>query len=228
MAKAEGEALEVRPGRNVEVAPKLEPLKADKKAFDAIKVEFKMPAPKPRHLYWCGALPSIGKAKIPKRNATGKLDGYEEVTMYDLFFPKDDSMPQRWIGKCPYFQNLSVTGLEFVAFSSDVVSTGEGEVSMIQRPGYVVELDEDQVKSILANSIRKVIREVGEVDDEDRNFVHKRGFQMNCDAEGYQYDVRRDKPVASFIYMVPIEKKGDVPSMREFFANPPPALLRDA
>ena len=214
-------------GTSVQVAPKLVPLKADQKVYEALKAEFKRPEPKAKKLYWCGTLPAHGKITDPICDAHGNIIGKRERTASKLFHPDDDTTPQRWAGKCRYFQNLNVTGIEFPAFSADTISVDDGERNQVQRPGCVMELDDDQVKSILGNSVRRVVREASknEADEDGKIKPNKRGYIMNCDRKDFSPDDEHDTPIACYVYMVPIDKMEDVPSMKAFFANPPPPLL---
>src|SRR3990167_11367788 len=177
----------------IEVAPKLVPLKADQKVYESLKAEFKRPEPREKKLYWCGTLPAMGKVVDPIHDAHGNVIGKRERTASKLFHPEDDETPQRWVGRCQYFQNLNVTGIEFPAFTADMVASGDGERSEVQRPGCIMSLDDEQVKSILSNSVRRVVRETSssEEDEEGKIQKSKRGYMMNLDRKGVDYDINK-------------------------------------
>lgn len=220
------------PSLSVQTAPVHEPLKIDPKTTDALKVELTPPVAKPRKWYWFGALPAAGEVKIPVKGHRGEITGYERHTARQLF---DNPQVSTWAGKCQFFQNISLSGAEFVAWTDEVQIREGGQTVTIPKPGGIARFDEDQIKSILANAGRRIIREISAV-DESTNTAKRSGRQLNLDVAGSTFNPRTDRFVASFVYMVPlnvpVEASTDdvwaaVPSMKEFFGAPPPSLLRD-
>lgn len=220
------------PSLTVQTAPAYEPLKIDPKTTEALKVELTPPVAKPRKWYWFGALPAIGEVKLPVRGHKGEVSRYETKTARQLF---ESPEVRIWSGKCPFFQHISLPGAEFVAWTDEVQIKEGGETNFNPKPGMIARFDEDQIKSILGNAGRRIVREVSAF-DESTNTTKKSGRQLNLDVAGSSFNPRSDKFVASYIYMVPlnvpVETRDEdvwsaVPSMKEFFASPPPSLLRD-
>lgn len=218
----------------VQVAPAQEPLKVDPKTIEALKVELTPPKPKPRKWYWFGALPALGEVKIPIRGHMGEITGYESYTARQLF---ENPQVSSWRGKCPFFQNLDLPGCAFNAWTNEVKLREGGETVTTPKPGTIAKFDEDQIKSLLHNAGRRIIREISVVDEVTRA-PKRSGRQINLDVEGApeSFNPRTDTFVASYIYIVPLtvsidtpeeDAWGAVPSMKEFFSNPPPSLLRD-
>lgn len=217
---------------SVQTAPAHEPLKIDSKAAEALSVKLEQPKPKPRKWYWFGALPASGEVKIPVLGHKGEISRYETATARQLF---ENPQVSRWAGKCPFFQNITLPGAEFVAWTDEVQVREGGQTVTIPKPGHIAKFDEDQIKSILHNAGRRTMREFSIVDENTRA-PKRTARQMNLDAEGADFNPRTDTFVAQYIYVVPLnipvestpdEVWGAVPSMKEFFNRPPMSLLRD-
>lgn len=222
------------PLKEIQTAPAHEPLKIDPKITEALKVELKPPQPKPRKWYWFGTLPAVGEVQIPVLGHQGEITKYDRRTARQLF---EDPQVRSWRGKCPFFQNLDLPGVSFVAWTDEVQIREGGETVTTPKPGQIARFDEDQIKSLLANAGRRTIREIS-ITDESTKARKRSGRQINLDVEGQPetFNPRTDTFLASYIYVVPLtipvesndeEAWAAVPSMREFFNNPPPSLLRD-
>lgn len=119
-----------------------------------------------------------------------------------------------WQGKCEHYQQLSIAGVEFVAFTEELVRSSPTESTKgAVRPGAHMQFSDKQIKKIREAAFKIFYRKVGD----------KLGYILKEDQIGYQPDPR-DVPLAYYVYLVPIKNAMEIPPLDYFFQNPPKSL----
>ncbi len=140
-------------------------------------------------LYWFGALPAEGKQVILMQPAEGqppnpeREDGRVEVEMtaMEAWYPKAKGQPPIWLGRCRWYQNLGVTGAEFVAFSEERVreAANESRNFLMAWPGRVAVFHDAQLRAILESVRNHAIRPKSETVADVVNYMH--GHMVGCE-----------------------------------------------
>lgn len=178
-----------------------------------------------KSLYWYGVLPSAGL------DAKGKsaLDCWNRESGMSL-----------WLGKCEWFQNISIRGITFPAFTgssqrSPVQSPSQPISNGITKAGFVESFTDEEVKEIIFQADHHMIRPPSipgrpelatiyrliEIDGEWKHESQDKSFQTQVRQD---YNSATDLPVSDFVYFMKIKdefQQQDVPSIMR---NPLPSL----
>ena len=182
--------------------PQYEPIIMPEALLQPLSVAMEPVVEIPRSLYWYGVLPA--------------------ADAHDAFYPKPKVSAQgieyvparRWSGRCNY-QQLRMGGLSFSAWTTERFVVGGTEDAEMQiRPGCLGRWTDEQIKSILQNVSRHVLRWVNETT----------AHHMHLDQPFYRADKFRDRPVAQYVYIVKLGDESQRPDMRRFLKDPPLAL----
>lgn len=171
-------------------------------------VDYKQPTPKVTKKFWVGMLPDDDTKA--------------------LFMTTDK--PSHWRGKCAWYQNIGCAGTSFVAYSDVLVGRDANENPIrVRRPGCMIEADEDKIERIKAASVENFIRESRHADGSPKIGVGKgQMYSKNAQAaerDEFRFNPATDFPFAHYVYMVEIQDESEIPTMEEFFRNPPKSLL---
>lgn len=165
---------------------------AERKEYEKRRAEIVRKEDEKKVLCWFGSLPGSKTAKV----------WAEEMG---------------WIGKCEHYQQLSIAGVEFVAFTEELVRTSPTESAKGNpRPGAHGTFSDAQIEKIKKAAFKVFYRRVGE----------KMGYIVKEDQIGYVPDPR-DVPLAHFVYIVPIKSPLEIPPMDHFLERPPKSLAGD-
>lgn len=139
-------------------------------------------------LYWFGALPALGKVKFWMSPAEGQAPNPErddervevEMTALEAWFPRNKRQPRLWLGRCRYYQNLGVSGLEFPAYSEERVreAANESQSFMLSWPGKVARISDGDLRSILTSVRNHALRPKTDSAAEIVNYLH--GHMRGC------------------------------------------------
>lgn len=197
-----------------------------------------------RSLYWFGALPASGEFewKVPTKEYNEDTDDYYRVvrtTSEKLWFPRDKRHPRIWRGKCSSYKGLTVSGLQFPAFTETIIDRGEGEETKLTWPGAIKAMTEQEIQKILTETTRWVIRANGKL--VNLGIADRRGEALDVNNANTVtitppvHAEHGDVPVAEYVYLVKLSAPATtprrdfwkiVPEMSDFFKNPPPALAQ--
>ena len=209
-------------------------------------------------LYWMGALPASGKFKfgVPTlepseiENESGEYMKYVDTTAHTLWCKHN---PPIWRGKCPYYQNLTVTWMEFVAYSGRQVRGADGNnrtIVLEPFPGLVAKLSKESLDAIVKHAQATFYREPNGKGSENASknvklvntVASKPPATYNAmdpnarpikDPTDLTFNQKRDTPIAECVYIVPLDVDPDsspegysrlIPTMEDFLANPPKSL----
>ena len=193
--------------------------------------------PQAEALYWFGALPARGKRKvtIPEKASDVSLDdastlfnGMGELTAFQMWFPRtwvtnsSVKFPSRWMGECPWYQNIGARGIEFVAFSQQVMSdpTNEAETIAVSWPGSVAKFTDEQIEAILKSVRNHAYRPFSNKSGAeviDYTFGHLDGCEggLKCTCREIEMKMsdaaRQGGDYKSFVPARRIKQRGDVP-----------------
>lgn len=163
---------------------------------EPVTVEVDRDAPVGEALYWFGALPAEGKHKItiPEDGKDLSLDdvselyqGVGELTAFQAWFPHTwiknktilQDFPSRWMGRCEWFQNLGVTGMEFPAFTQEVMPDpmNSRQTMYVPWPGSVGRFTDLDIERILESVKNHAIRRMtnGMAETVNYAFAHLEG-----------------------------------------------------
>jgi len=194
-------------------------------------------------LYWFGMLPATGTFKQKqstreKDSQTNDYFTYVDVTSQQLW----EGEVNQWVGKCPWKQSLSVSGLSFDAFTETrlrAVGQDASTLNKISWPGAITELEEDRFKHVIGQCYQNVIRMEDNVGKDINLNGPKRGTYMMLDSgveksTKEQFNPRTDTYFAHYVYIVKLEadpRKYDRSSYyslampwNEFFIDPPKSV----
>jgi len=144
--------------------------------------------PEGEGLYWFGALPAEGIQVTLMQPAEGQPPNYDredgrvevEMTAMEAWYPRTKGQPPIWLGRCRWYQNLGVTGMEFVAFSEERVreAANESRSFLMAWPGKIGILNDVQLKVILESVRNHAIRPKSENVADIVNYLH--GHMPGC------------------------------------------------
>lgn len=202
-------------------------------------------------LWWCGTLPALGivKQKVASANYNREFDGYYEYVESTAEKLWNDRL-RRWIGKCPGYQDISVRGFSFPAYSSKVErQNDEGDIALVPFPGQVFDLVDREAERIRKACYRYVIRRSAETDrpslinldqGEEPSDVDPKDELKRAMTPKTAYNKFTDNYIADSVYMVRLEDHPDghpstpkaswyrlVPTMDEFFRTPPKSVYEE-
>jgi hypothetical protein len=205
-----------------------QPLRSDVSFLDKMRKDPTKPDTQKRHLYWYGVLPTSG----PARNGKSAVENWM----------REDGM-SLWSGKCQWFQNIAIRGIEFPAFTgtsqrSPVQSPNQPISNGITMAGTVGEFTDEEVKEHLFQADHHMIRDPHHPDrpetatiyrlirlpEGSENWVHESQnpeFQTHVRTN---FNSSTDRPVSDFVYFVKIKdrfQQHDVPALMR---NPQPSL----
>lgn len=166
------------------------------------------------------APPSMGSISVDGKNVT--ITPMQPIQLpavkIETYVPKVTKPKKKfWIGTLPGgpFQNLNIGGCEFVGFTDKREKNPSNDLlNWSPKAGIIVELDDDQVQSILKNCTRKIIREYGV--ENGSGVVVRRAHQLLADSPNYVGNSEQDRPAGAYVYMVQIANEQDQPSLANF------------
>ena len=232
-------------------AKKTDALKVDLGFLEGLKKGTKENPVIGTKIYWYGTLAMQGTQKVKRRDR--ETDALETIdsTARELF--ENPAQDQIWVGRCPWFQNISVRGCTFNAFCSIPVRTGgetPGKIGENRnlKAGMVNEFTDDQVKFILNEVRLSFVRppvspkrpETAEIyrviEQEDGKYIHQaQALAMDAasrsglpaDPSRYNsssFDPNKHIPVSDYVYFKEIPSAGMWPDLTSLFTDPPLSL----
>lgn len=201
---------------------------------------------------WFGALPHVGRRAIRIHGKGDYIDPMVDQTNRDMpgkemdaaqawLSPEDHQRPPTWMGRCPWFQNISVKYCTFNAYSTRVTRTGLEAIGAIganrsAKAGEVKEFSQAEIDRILLevshtfikpplNDSRPetaIIYRVVEDPNNKGKFISEQ--QLNNPLSPILINMNTDICVADLVYMVPIVNPGNWPDLTSVLVNPPPSL----
>jgi hypothetical protein len=123
-----------------------------------------------------------------------------------------------WFGTIPgsFFQGLGAGGFEFPGYTeTQERNVSTGEMTWVSKAGGMAWLDDDKVEHIKKAVLTKVVREIGPETGDDGT-TKKRALQLNVASEQYVPNKQKDRPIACYVYLVPLQKEQDWPNMDYF------------
>lgn len=221
-------------------APVQESLTVDLSFIDKIPKDPKRPAGTVNRaavLCWFGTLPAVGPVpqwKMDRRNNVVRDEDTSALAAW--------THPERkseWHGKCSWFQNISVRGLTFPAFSNYAQRSGfespNAPVSMnIAKAGAIGYFTEEQIQEILfecahtmvkpadnprAPHTAEIFRLVEEVQGGGK-WIHPDQDPTRPNRGIGYFDPERDKPVADYVYFMKIQNEFQQQDIVSIMKNP--------
>jgi hypothetical protein len=223
--------LEVKPAPQVKELEAVQvPLKSDISYLDRMRRDPSKPSNTKKHLYWYGMLPASGANTWNGKTADENWNREEGLSI--------------WAGKCRWFQNLTVGGTTFEAFSgksqrSPVQSPNQPIANGITMAGAVAEYTDEEVQAILFNAAHTMVRDPKDPNDpggpngaviyrlievKPGEWVHENMNPSFPTNNRTSYNSETDFPASDFVYFMRIKdrfQQHDVPSLMR---NPPPSL----
>ena len=198
-----------------------ESLKSDLSYLDKMRRDPARPDNVKKCLYWYGTLPAIGNVTMPDGKVKTALENWNR-----------DGGLSLWSGKCEWFQNISIRGITFPAFTgssqrSPIQSPSQPISNGITKAGFVEAFTDDQVKEIIFQADHHMIKppsipgrpelasiyRLMEIDGAWKHESQDQTFQTNVRSE---YNSSTDLPVSDFVYFIKIKdefQQQDIPSI---------------
>jgi len=243
-------AKDTLPAVSLPEAKKVEQFKVDLGFLEGLKKDVKTNDSVATKVYWFGTLPMLGTQTIKRLDReTGGVEKVES-TAGELF--NNPHQDQMWVGRCPWFQNISVRGCTFNAYTSLPVRTGMESPGKIgenrnMKAGLIAEFTKEQVDFILnevrltfvrppVSPTRPETAEIYRVVESDGKYLHQAQVLMHDAMKlsglppdpsrfvSSNFDPNKHHPVSDFIYLREIPDAGMWPDLMALFSNPPPSL----
>lgn len=221
---------------------------------DAPQIEIPEEMPRSERMYWAGCLPTIESVTLQllkQHKDEGEENAFENraVTSSQMWNPKRPGEPRVWLGKCRFYQNLTVTGHEFMAYSENIVAGSEGpQADRLAWPGSLVVWSDEDLARVKQSCQEHVIRVTSQGAKPRAQLLSLRQGMttrenLNPQAnpkdrevgvEKIRFHPRTDTYVGEYVYIVPMDYPVDtpreeypslVPTMNQFFVDPPKALM---
>lgn len=192
-------------------------------------------------LCWYGALPAVGPVATWKADRFNNIVRAEDTSAIAAW--TDPARMSEWHGKCQWFQNISIRGLMFPAFTgysqrSGFESPNQAQVFSIAKAGAVGLFTEDQIQEILfecthtrvapaenprAPHTAEIFR-LTEEPEGSGNWIHPSNIQTGYQNTKKYFDPEIHRPVADFVYFMKIQNEFQQQDVVSIMKNPLPSL----
>lgn len=222
-------------------APVQESLKVDLSYIDKMPRDPKGPSSRKQTLYWYGTLPAVGPIQTWTTDRRNNVIRGEDVTALGAWTHPEKM--SEWHGKCQWFQNITIRGLTFPAFTgysqrSGFESPNQAMSFDITKAGAVGSYTDEEVETFLFEAAHTMIKPATSpraphtaeifrlIEDPPKSgrWIHPDQDPIRAQRGTGYYDPERDKPVADFVYFLKIQNEFQQQDLISIMRNPLPSL----